>query len=160
MCNVCVGVRCDESAACTCVKRDLSSRYDAMRAHYIFPSESTALKPGFTHLDMSSAQKDDMVGSSSDDEEYEDVDDVANQSPITSLFDESLTFKTVNEVFVHEFNTHGFNILRLIRRYDMTQLSYIKLVNFIRAKVITASALPRPTQHLDPNPFILISTEA
>jgi hypothetical protein len=70
-----------------------------------------------------------------DDDDFEEINDDNVPMKIKGLFDQHTHFKSINELFVYESAKNGFNILKLIKKFRMDMLDYIKLINFIRSQV-------------------------
>lgn len=66
-----------------------------------------------------------------DDEDDEDEDQVE----VKSLFGVEKTFKNVKDLFKYEAETNSFNITDVLKRYNMSMIDYIKMINFIRKEV-------------------------
>ncbi len=72
--------------------------------------------------------------SSGADTDYEDVDqDEADfvSRRVTGLFTPR-DFDNVKEMFKYECETHGFNLVNVLTRYNMDMLAYIRMINYIR----------------------------
>lgn len=82
-------------------------------------------------------ESDEFEDIEDDDEnydDYEEVQDVKDIIKIKSLFDDEW-FDNVQALYEHELKKNNFNIVEIIRKYQMDMLSYIKMVNFIRKTV-------------------------
>jgi hypothetical protein len=66
-------------------------------------------------------------------EDYEDFG-AEDNIEIKSLFDDEL-FDNVASLFKHEFEKNGFNLVAIVKKFQMNMFSYIKMINFIRKTV-------------------------
>lgn len=65
------------------------------------------------------------------DDDYEEIDEEA-PILIKSLFDDSV-FTDYKELFKYEKETHGFDLVKIVQKYNLDMIGYIKLINFIRS---------------------------
>ena len=72
-----------------------------------------------------------------DDDNYEDYEDLENVEivKIKGLFNEEKWFDDVQSLYKYEFENNNFNLIKIIKKYQMNMLSYIKMINFIRKNV-------------------------
>ena len=86
-------------------------------------------------------QKVNRVGYDEDDfddedENYEDADDeVVESVKILSLFDKDKWFDDIRSLYKYELEANNFNLVKVVRKFQMDMLSYIKMINFIRKTV-------------------------
>ena len=66
-------------------------------------------------------------------EGYEEVDDENIQ--IQSLFNDSVFFDNVKDLFKYELEKNQFNLIKLVKKYKMDMMSYIRMINYIRKNV-------------------------
>jgi hypothetical protein len=71
-----------------------------------------------------------------DDQNYEDIDDeVVENVKILSLFEENKWFDDIKSLYRYEMDTNGFNLVKIVKKFQLDMLSYIKMINFIRKTV-------------------------
>jgi len=70
---------------------------------------------------------------------YEEVDDEKIQ--IQSLFDDSVFFENVKDLFKYELDKNQFSLIKLVKKYKMDMMSYIRMINYIRKNKPSAKAL-------------------
>ena len=68
-----------------------------------------------------------------DDFEEEEEDEMEN-IPVKGLFSEKI-YNSVVDMFKSEYQENNFNLVQLINKYKLSQIDYIKMINFIRAQV-------------------------
>ncbi|XP_017111734.1 protein arginine N-methyltransferase 1 [Drosophila elegans] len=96
-------------------------------------------------------KEEEPVDSSSDEDEYDDIDDDEpldeGEEPTTCLFCPE-TSPNISTAIDHLDVRHKVNLLQLQRKFLMDQYSFIKLINYIRANKITAEQLLSADQTL------------
>ena len=83
----------------------------------------------------------DQIVSDDDDDEYDDIDDdegeeVEANLKVLSLFDENRFFDDLKSLYRYEMENNGFNLVEIIKKFQLDMLSYIKMINFIRKTVL------------------------
>ena len=68
-------------------------------------------------------------------DDYEEVGDENEKVKIQSLFDENMVFDSVQALFKYEFEKNHFNLLRIVKKYNMDMMAYIRMINYIRHNV-------------------------
>lgn len=70
------------------------------------------------------------------DDEADEEDNEYNRqsSKVRGLFCDQ-EFENVVSLFSHEFKANKFNLVSLVKKYDLDMISYIKLINYIRSQV-------------------------
>jgi hypothetical protein len=71
-----------------------------------------------------------------DDQNYEDIDDdIVENVKILSLFEENKWFDDIKSLYRYEMETNGFNLVKIVRKFQLDMLSYIKMINYMRKTV-------------------------
>ena len=81
---------------------------------------------------MSLKDEEIVENSSGDEADFEEEEEESIR--IKGLFDDQ-QFASLNELFKHESQKNGFNILKVIKKFKLNMLTYIKMINYIRATV-------------------------
>jgi len=68
-----------------------------------------------------------------DENEYKEVDE-EECVKVKGLFCDEY-FDNIQELFRHELKTNKFNLIDVVKRYNLEMIDYIKMINFIREKV-------------------------
>lgn len=77
---------------------------------------------------------DNLEESDFSDDDFEDEEDEIENFPVKGLFSDKI-YKSVVDMFRSEYKQNNFNLFQLINKYNMNQIDYIKMINFIRAQV-------------------------
>lgn len=100
--------------------------------------EQLALK--LKENDLSDSNDDSCSRSSSDDDQDmavdndDDDEDYLANCQVKGLFCDKV-FANVKDLFKHEFESNSFNLVDVLKKYNMGMIDYIKMINFIRAEV-------------------------
>ena len=77
-------------------------------------------------------------GSSSDESDFDNEEDDDDEEGLAqearALFSDKV-FAKPEDVFKHEAETSGFNLISVVNNYCMGMLDYIKMINYIRKEV-------------------------
>jgi hypothetical protein len=87
------------------------------------------------------AKKQDFASSESEsdyDDYKEDEDDEYESVKVKGLFSDEF-FNNIQDMFKHELKMNKFNLIDVVKRYNMEMIDYIKMINFIREKVLIYS---------------------
>lgn len=68
------------------------------------------------------------------DDDYDEEDDMEN-IPVKGLFNDKI-YNNITDMFKSEFQEKNFDLIKIIQKYNMSQIDYIKMINFIRSKVM------------------------
>ena len=82
----------------------------------------------------SSDEEENVLDCKFDEDGDEDENEYMNRQ-VKGLFCEK-TFAGVKELFEHEAEFSGFNLVDVVNRFRMDMISYIKMINYIRKEVL------------------------
>lgn len=88
--------------------------------------------------ELSDSNDESCSRPSSDDEQDmmvdDDEEDYLANCQVKGLFCDKI-FNNVKDLFRHEFESNNFNIIDVLKKFNMGMIDYIKMINFIRAEV-------------------------